>query len=156
MAATVWVYKQDGTVQCETGPGIPLAEMQKELQALGATVLKAEKRQHCGLIPAGCGLPTAQVNAYEISAADWKKILRGFVGPNGFRLWTCDFGQPQEGEVSIPELSSVTANPVLVRELIGRPCRPYRQGDALTKDFVPSRVNIELTANDVIADIWYG
>jgi len=166
MTGTLWVYKDDGTLQCDRGKEIPLDEMQKELEALGATVLNAEKRTDCRIIIRVCGAPTGQVNAYEVSEDDWEKILIGIVGPMGFRRWMCDTREERVavtgGEIPWPrsapiaEMTSAKANPVLVRELIGRYCRVYTQGDALTKDFIPERVNIELTKDNFIADIWYG
>ena len=167
----VWVIKDDGTLQCdERNKGIPLEEMQKELEALGATVLASEKRQDCRIISRVCGAPTGQVNAYEISAKDWAMILSGFVGPSGFRLWQCDTPEVDAndftvlgGEVPWPLLTQVAQNssvrsaPALIRELIGRPCRCYHEGDVLTQDYQPKRVNIEMARDsNVIQDIWFG
>ena len=69
--------------------GFPLRIMKTELEALGAKVLAAEKRQDCQFVTQMCGAPTGNVNAYEISRADWEAILNGVVGPMGFSLWTC-------------------------------------------------------------------
>lgn len=170
--STVWVIKDDGTRQCDDrNKGVSLEEMQKELETLGATVISSEKRQDCRIIPRVCGAPTGQVNAYEISSTDWELILTGIVGPNGFRLWNCDDDEGRAtkivaagGEIPWPLIlshavqnSSVRHAPAFIRELIGRPCRCYREGDPLTKDFIPKRVNIELTQKgDVIQDIWFG
>jgi hypothetical protein len=45
-----------------------------------------------------------------------------------------------------------------VKELLGRACRVYKTGDALTKDYRPDRVNIELDALNMrsIVNIWMG
>ena len=51
---------------------------------------------------------------------------------------------------------SASTVPVLVRELLGRPCRCYREGDALARDYVPERVNIEHDDEGRINDVWYG
>ena len=165
--STVWVYKLDGTLQCDLGNEIPLKEMQKELENLGAEVLSSEKRISCDLFSQACGSPTGRVNAYEISHTDWEEIKRGFVGPLGFKLWTCsevasvaDLEAIIAGDDPLPwpwaQATSVSSNPTLCRELIGRTCRCYTQGDALTKDFRPERVNIELDRDSRIADIWFG
>lgn len=173
---TVWVVKNDGTRQCDDrNQGTPLADTQRELESLGAEVLSSEKRYDCWLYPAVCGAPTGRLNAHKISEADWKKIESGFVGPNGFRLWTCEEGEnsrllsldgaPNEsgGEIPWPLIhamqasSSVSFHPVMIRELIGRESRYYEYGSPITKDFRPDRVNIvtEVDSN-VIKDIWFG
>jgi hypothetical protein len=45
-----------------------------------------------------------------------------------------------------------------VKELLGRACRVYKTGDALTKDYRPDRVNIELDPQNMrsIINIWIG
>ena len=98
MAQTVWIHKDDGTLQCGLGKEIALEEM---LGMMGGEV-------------------------------------------------------PWPAEVPLAEMTSVRNTPTLIRELIGRRCRVYNQGDALTMDFVPDRVNIELTERNRIADIWFG
>ena len=60
-----------------------------------------------------------------------------------------------EGAMSGPGVSACTV-PVLIRELLGRPCRCYRQGDVLTDDWIPDRVNIEHDEEGRISDIWFG
>ena len=59
------------------------------------------------------------------------------------------------GPVTGPRVSASTV-PVLIRELLVRPCRRYREGDALTDDFVPERVNLEHDDEGRINDIWFG
>lgn len=169
---SVWIIKADGTLQCGLGKEISLETMKKELERLGPKVLDMEKRHDGNFRPQVCGHPTGNVNAYKISRDDWYLLKNGIVGPNGFRLDTRDhveeFEEPKTisgGEplpwpwavaAPIAEMTSVSANPVLVRDLIGRNCRVYTTGDALTKDFRPSRVNIELNERQVIVDIWFG
>ena len=166
----VWVIKDDGTRQCDDrNKGVSVKEMQKELELLGATVLSGEKRQDCRLISRVCGAPTGQVNAYEISEQDWQKVADGFVGPQGFRLWTCDQQSTSSeaalrgGEIPWPLARGITyansayGNPVLVRELVGRPVRVYHDGDLITQDFISGRVNIVLEIeSQIIKDIWFG
>jgi len=40
--------------------------------------------------------------------------------------------------------------------LIGKPSRVYTAGDMLTEDFMPDRVNIELSESGEIVKIWMG
>lgn len=92
-------------------------------------------------------------------------IAAGIVGTLGFRLWA---GAPYPNlplkrEHSVKgaggtgiSTPTVGTTPVLIRELLGRLGRCYTQGDALTKDFVLERVNIEHDRNGRISDIWYG
>jgi hypothetical protein len=56
----------------------------------------------------------------------------------------------------LASLTEVNANPTTLREIIGRPVRVYKTGDALTKDFRPERVNIEVSEAHQIARIWFG
>ena len=167
--SSVWVIKDDGTRQCDDrNKGIPLEVMQQELEALGPKVIAAEKRQDCRAIIRVCGAPTGQVNAYEISEEDWETIQVSFVGPNGFRLWTCDARESSgalkmSGEIPWPLIhemqksSSAYSNPALVRELIGLESRYYEEGSPITKDYRPDRVNIVTErGTNVIMDIWFG
>lgn len=43
-----------------------------------------------------------------------------------------------------------------IETIIGKEARVYKTGDALTEDFRPERVNIELSANNEIIQIWMG
>src|SRR5690606_25172916 len=72
--ATVWVYKPDGSKQCEQGGGIPLERTAEELRRLGPRVLRAEKRTLCGARIAMCGAPTGRVNAMLIPTSDWDRL----------------------------------------------------------------------------------
>lgn len=52
--------------------------------------------------------------------------------------------------------TDAVANPVLVRELIGRPCRVYEEDSDVTLDLRPMRVNIVLGKDRRIRRIWFG
>ena len=43
-----------------------------------------------------------------------------------------------------------------VSSLIGKQARVYKTGDALTEDFRPDRVNVELSEENEIIQIWMG
>ncbi len=43
-----------------------------------------------------------------------------------------------------------------VSSLLGSPVRVYTHGDMLTQDFVPERVNIELSQQGEIQRVWRG
>jgi|GEM_PF-4414577 len=43
-----------------------------------------------------------------------------------------------------------------ISTLIGKPSRVYTTGDMLTEDFIPDRVNIELSESGEIVKIWMG
>lgn len=87
---TVRVYKTDGSVQCEDRAPVSLADMQKELEGLGAEVIAAEKRALPVAIIQVCGAATGRVNSYVIPLADWKIISISVRGPSGFALWEFD------------------------------------------------------------------
>ena len=48
------------------------------------------------------------------------------------------------------------ATPTTIDELIGRPSSYYTTGDVLTQDFVPERLNIEVSNNSEVVRIWFG
>lgn len=50
--------------------------------------------------------------------------------------------------------NEVNDNPIST--LIGKPSRVYTTGDMLTEDFIPDRVNIELSESGEIVKIWMG
>lgn len=166
----VIVYKADGTVQCEAGAAVPLEHHAGELRKLGVSRICGQANvAGPNLMPAVCGAPTGRVNAFAIPQADWAAITAGIAGTLGFRLWQ---GAPYpalkiDGDCRIaPGIAQgsapagrgmpLCAGPVLLREIVGRPGRCYRQGDALTADFVPDRVNVEHDANGRISDVWMG
>jgi hypothetical protein len=43
-----------------------------------------------------------------------------------------------------------------IETILGKTTRIYKIGDALTEDFRPDRVNIELSENNEIVQIWMG
>jgi hypothetical protein len=45
---------------------------------------------------------------------------------------------------------------LLATELLNKQARVYRSGDMLTQDFIPERVNIELSSDNKIVRIWLG
>ena len=162
----VIVYKADGTVQCCGNDPIPIEHHAAELRKLGVTQVFGQ-----GNVPGPflvltlCGSPTGQVNAFAIPKEDWEMISAGIVGTLGFRPWAgapypnlglCeDYIVKGVGGAGI-SAPTVGTTPILIRELLGRLGRCYRQGDSLTKDFVLERVNIEHDHSGRISDIWYG
>lgn len=59
---------------------------------------------------------------------------------------------------SDPDLTSIDILALPVKTLIGRHCRAYKNGDMLTKDFRPDRLNIEFATAEMrtIVQIWMG
>lgn len=76
----VWVYKYDGTLQCEMGDEISLATMKRELQ--GIEVYREEKRSDGQMRIQMCGSPTGRANLYEIAETDVEKAKE-----KGFEPW---------------------------------------------------------------------
>ncbi len=162
----VVVFKADGTIQCEDNKPIPLEHHAAQLRKIGASEICGQGNVPGPFIVVDlCGAPTGRVNAFAILKEDWDLILSGTAGTLGFRIWT---GAPypdleisqgckisDEAPTGRPA-PSIGAYPVLIRELLGRPCRCYRQGDALTKDFIPERANIEHDESGRISDVWFG
>ena len=76
----VYVYKYDGSLQCEKVPGLTLSQMKKQLQ--GIEVMDSEKR-HDGLMHLQvCGSRTGQTNVYLISMKDLELAQK-----KGFKVW---------------------------------------------------------------------
>jgi hypothetical protein len=82
---TIKIFKFDGTLQCSMGKEITLEEMQKEIVDRGVQVLSKKKDKVPYYISDMCGLPTGEVNVFEISAKDYKKINN-----LGYILWVFD------------------------------------------------------------------
>lgn len=163
----VVIYKQDGTIQCDPGhPARPLDEDRKRLTEAGVGKIYASGNvPGPDVVTRPCGMPTSQVNAFAISEADWRKLQSGIVGTLGFRLWVGaqlpEFVTKGDDEVApapttAPMTGNIQAYPVLIRELIGRPVRCFREGDVVTQDFRPQRTNIVTDAAGVIVDIYFG
>ncbi|MEQ8817862.1 MAG: I78 family peptidase inhibitor [Thalassobaculum sp.] len=178
-----WVYKEDGTRQCGMGQEVTLEEMRTELEGLiGANnVLEAEKRILPLMFPSVCGGPNGSVNAYRITDDGVDILFHGIVGQNGFQLWIWPDPVAVAGDPDVPlplrraisaanddasvaellqgflsRMTAVGQQPTQISELIGRRSRHYRTGDALTMDFRPDRVNIEVNAAHEIVRIWFG
>ncbi len=67
---TVFVYKPDGSLQCEQRKGVATEEMEKQLA--GIRVISRDKR-HDGLMHIqACGTPTGMINVFEIPEASLK------------------------------------------------------------------------------------
>lgn len=156
--ANVWVYKFDGTVQCEPEAlEITLEAMRAELVLrVGASNIVNMKKDQRPMIQL-CGMPTGALNCYELTELGWDLLSRGVVGMGGFQRM--DEG-PQEsvGQVNLGRvIGSLTAfNPQSVQDLVGHPLRVYQTGDAITMDWRPDRCNIEVGASRVIIKVWFG
>lgn len=70
---SVFVFKPDGSLQCEQGSGTPLADMAKELDGISirSQVNKSDGRMYMMM----CGGPTGKINVYEIAEKDLNKAL---------------------------------------------------------------------------------
>ena len=76
----VWVYKYDGSLQCNLGRKISVAEMAKELSGVK---IYSQKNKHDGLMHIqACGTTTGRANVYQIHRKDLKKALA-----KGFQEW---------------------------------------------------------------------
>ena len=86
----IWVYKADGTIQCVPAEKteITLAQMRKQLaELIGAgNILAEEKRPPAGPVPAACGRPTGNLNAYKITIRGLQLLFSGIEGPSGFEV----------------------------------------------------------------------
>src|SRR3989475_5402703 len=83
-----WVYggpsievaKYDGSLQCEMGRPVSLAEMEKELRAANIAVQAKAKKADGIQHPQMCGASTGTMNVYRINTSDWEKArVLGFV-----------------------------------------------------------------------------
>ena len=74
-----YVFKSDGSKQCESDSGVDLATMSKELITVGIKVY-SQKKGHDGREGiALCGAPTGQINIYEIVSDDLAQaVKKGF------------------------------------------------------------------------------
>jgi len=78
---SVFVFKYDGSLQCQAGKGISLETMAKELK--GLTVLSSNKKSDGLMHIQVCGSITGMANVYEIPATQLKKAET-----LGFKKWT--------------------------------------------------------------------
>ena len=67
---TVFVYKSDGTKQCDLSPPETLDSMEAELTSIGIKVYSKKKGYDGRAGVALCGSPTGQINIYEITSSD--------------------------------------------------------------------------------------
>ena len=79
VADQIEVYRPDGSVQCESGGAIPLAQMRKTLTDAGV-VVHSERKADDGLMrPAVCGAGTGAINVYSIDVDHLEAaIAQGF------------------------------------------------------------------------------
>ena len=68
--SSVYVYKPDGTKQCETDPGIKLVTMERDLTSVGVKVISRRKGYDGREGIALCGAPSGKINIYEITSPD--------------------------------------------------------------------------------------
>lgn len=74
------IYKADGSIQCEQGTGVSVADMAKQL---GDIKVYSSENKHDGLIRTQvCGNATGKCNVYEINEADFAKA-----STLGFKKW---------------------------------------------------------------------
>ena len=158
--SNVWVCKPDGTIQCdEDSKEITVEEMGKQLaMIIGKDNIISMKKTSVPMIQL-CGMPTGNMNAYEITEAGVFLLERGFVGPLGFKRCTPrEEKESLSSDINIGQVIGSLASrcPTTLRELIGYRLRAYKEGDPLTKDLRWDRVNIEIDSNGTIVDIWCG
>ena len=80
LSQRVFVYKLDGSLQCEQGKKIPVETMKKEL--VDIEVFSSENK-HDGMMRIQvCGSPTGMSNVYEIDQKDLDKAIK-----LGFKKW---------------------------------------------------------------------
>ncbi len=154
MSKTHWVCKHDGTIQCDDSiPEISLGKMRKELASLiGEKEILNMAKKSIGMITL-CGIPTGNLNAYEITELGWQILSTGLVGKNGFEL--CLNSDNDEDTTRDLLRKLTTSQPCTIRELIGHPIRAFEEGSDITMDWRPNRVNF-VTKNGEIIDIYFG
>ena len=80
LSTRVFVYKNDGSVQCETTGKISVDTMKKEL---GGIEVFSSASKHDGMMRIQvCGAPTGFCNVYEIDEKDLDAALKA-----GFKKW---------------------------------------------------------------------
>lgn len=107
---TIWVFKSDGSVQCETGD-ISLDDARSELgEIVGEqNIGDGRKLNLPGFHPTLCGAPTGRVNAFELTDEGWTRFLTGFVGQLGWRRWLYPVPEQASSECQSSETSLLTA-----------------------------------------------
>jgi len=167
-----YVCKQDGAIQCESHSGLTLTEAYEELvNLIGKKHILDSGHTHKDLVPALCGFRSGVYHHFEVTSEGAFLLEKGFLGNGGFEPCGPDRPKPIEGGASnifqddvtlgnvirISHATSVKKQPVLIRELLGRIVRCYFEGDVLTQDYIPDRVNIKRSrVNNTIMEIWFG
>jgi hypothetical protein len=77
---TIFVYKPDGSLQCQNKKGVAVEEMEKELA--GIRVISKDKRPDGLMHIQVCGSPTGMINVYEIPVEKLKEAES-----RGFKKW---------------------------------------------------------------------
>lgn len=75
-AEHVFVYKDDGSLQCQQKRGVALEIMAKELTEKNIIVYSSENRPDGKMHIQLCGSPTGMINVYEISDKQLDEALR--------------------------------------------------------------------------------
>lgn len=157
--STAWVYKFDGTVQCDaTSKGLTPEEMQPALVRLVGEVNVLSARKDMLHMIKLCGMPSGAINAYELTGVGFDILLHGISGDGGFKPLAANKAKFLATEVNVGELiGSLTARtPTAIAELPGHPIRVYRTGEGLTKDWRPDRCNVETDQQGTIVNVWFG
>lgn len=157
----IWVFDFDGTIQCDSdAKAISIEKMQEKLGLLVGmeNILSSEKSIRT--MPAMCGLPTGAMNTYELTAQGWQLLSNGIRGMQGFKRLD-KRKNLAETEPNVGEILDIltSSRPQYIRELVGHAVRVYNSGDAITKDYRPSRFNVEMRVDDgdrTIASVWFG
>ena len=87
MSTNLWIAKHNGTIQCEDIPATPIAADRELLESLIGKENVLDQAEGSIAMARLCGLPTGQVNGFEITAHGWFVLNNGFVGNPGFFLW---------------------------------------------------------------------
>ncbi len=74
--STLFVYKPDGTIQCDKFQGVALDTMEQELTSADIKVFSRRKGYDGREGIALCGAPTGQINVYEIASSDVSEAVR--------------------------------------------------------------------------------
>jgi hypothetical protein len=162
---THWVWRPDGAIQCFDKAGESLEDAHADLaQRIGSRNI-LDSTQLSRPVIAMCGAPSGVMNAFLITERGFRLLFDGIAGPGGFSECDPEVNFPAQiraaGEADLSDIvtgtdiSSARNNPVLVRELIGRPVRVYEFGNVVTGDYVADRVNI-VTLKGRIQDIRFG
>lgn len=77
----VFVYKYDGSKQCDETPGLALKEMAADFS--GVKIFSMDKKNDGQIRVQVCGALTGMANVYEISAKDLPKAEA-----LGFKVWS--------------------------------------------------------------------